>query len=97
MITEIVTFTLPDDMTEQDVLAKYRATIPRWQANPDLIRKTYIYDAENRRGGGIYLWKSLAAAKAGHDAAWCKLAEDTYGSAPEFAYFDTPFIIENGG
>lgn len=96
MITEIVTFSLPADITKSELLDKYNATVPRWRANKDLIRKTYVYDPDTNRGGGIYLWKSKAAAKAAHDAAWCKMAEDMYGSPPHFDYFDALFIIDNG-
>ncbi|MYM55625.1 monooxygenase [Thalassovita mangrovi] len=95
MITEIVTFDLPEGMSREEVLAKYEATLPRWRANPDLIRKTYLYDPAGNRGGGIYLWPSVEAAKAAHDADWCRLAEETYGSAPRFDYFETPLIVEN--
>ena len=35
MITEIVLFRLPEGMTREDAIAKYRLTVPAWQANPD--------------------------------------------------------------
>ncbi len=95
MITEIVTFDLSEGMSREEVLARYEATLPRWRANADLIRKTYLYDPAGNRGGGIYLWPSVAAAKAAHDADWCRMAEETYGSAPRFDYFETPLIVEN--
>ena len=95
MITEIVTFDLPEEMSREEVLARYEATKSRWQDNPDLIRKTYLYDPAGRRGGGVYLWPSVEAAKAAHDDDWCKMAEQIYGSAPRFEYFETPLIIEN--
>lgn len=95
MITEIVTFDLPDGMTRQEVMERYEATVPRWKANKNLIRKTYVYDPENNTGGGIYLWKTKAAALEGHNAEWCKMAEEIYGSAPRFAYFDTMLVIDN--
>jgi hypothetical protein len=96
MITEIVTFDLPDGITQAELLEKYNATVPRWRANPDLIRKTYLYCADKKQGGGIYLWKTKEAALSAHDAEWCKLAQDMYGSAPQFTYYDTLFIIDNG-
>lgn len=95
MITEIVTFDLPTGITREEVMEKYNATVPRWRSNKDLIRKTYIYDPETNTGGGIYLWKTKEAALEGHNAEWCKMAENAYGSAPRFAYFDTMFIIDN--
>jgi hypothetical protein len=71
MITEIVTFPIPDSMTRDQVIAHFEATMPGWAANPDLIRKNDLYDPEARQGGGVYLWKTLAAAKAGHGARRC--------------------------
>jgi hypothetical protein len=95
MITEIVTFPIPDSMTRDQVIAHFEATMPGWAANPDLIRKNYLYDPETRQGGGVYLWKTLAAAKAGHDATWCEKVRRIYGAAPSFAYFETPFVLDN--
>ena len=62
MITEIITFGIPDGMTRDEVVANYRRSAPGWRANRDLIRKNYLYDAETRRAGGVYLWRSMDAA-----------------------------------
>lgn len=51
MITEIVLFRLPDGMSREDAIAKYRLSVPGWKANPDLIRKTFLFDETSRRGG----------------------------------------------
>lgn len=51
MITEIVTFPIPDGMTRAQVIANFQATVPGWSANADLIRKNYLYDPEGGRGG----------------------------------------------
>ena len=63
MITEIVLFRLPEGMTREDAIAKYRLTVPAWQANPDLIRKAFLYDETSRRGGAVYHWTNTEAAK----------------------------------
>ena len=54
MITEIVLFHLPDGMSREDAIAKYRLSVPGWRANPDLIRKTFLFDETSRRGGAVY-------------------------------------------
>lgn len=95
MITEIVTFDIRDGLTRDEVLALYEQTLPRWRANPDLIRKTYLYDEAGQRGGGIYLWRNIEAAKHAHDADWCAMAERMYGCAPRFDYYETPLLLEN--
>jgi hypothetical protein len=66
MITEIVLFRLPEGMSREDAIAKYRLSVPAWQANPDLIRKAFLFDETSRRGGGVYHWKNIEAAKVGH-------------------------------
>ncbi|KPA21069.1 hypothetical protein shim_25340 [Shimia sp. SK013] len=95
MITEIVSFDLPADMPRDTVLALFEQTVARWQGHPDLIRKQYLYDAGANRGGGVYLWATRAAAESAHDSAWCDTAETLYGSRPTFAYFETPFVVDN--
>ncbi len=59
MITEIVLWKMPDGMSREEILGKFRATVPTWQANPNLVHKAFLFDESSRRGGGAYLWKNL--------------------------------------
>ncbi len=95
MITEIITFAIPDGMTRDDVVANYRRSAPTWRANPDLIRKNYLFDAETRRAGGVYLWRSMEAARRARDADWLERVRRTYGSEPTVQYFETPLVADN--
>jgi hypothetical protein len=95
MITEIVTFAIPPGMSRDEVVALYEKSAPGWRANPELIRKNYLYDPGNNRGGGVYMWKTLAAAKEGHGAAFRERIAASFGSAPEFQYYETPIVIDN--
>ena len=97
MISEVVTFKLRPGMTRAEVVAIYRRTSAIWRANPDCIRKCYLYDEENRLGGGVYLWKNLAAAKRAHSEDWRRMINDLYGSADEISitYFETPIVADN--
>ena len=95
MITEIVRFDLPKDKSRAEVVNLFEATVSRWQSNDRLIRKQYLYDGERGIGGGIYLWPSKSDALAAHDAAWCDMAEQVYGSRPRFEYFETPIVVDN--
>jgi hypothetical protein len=95
MITEVVTFTLPRSMTRDELVANYRQTAPKWRQNPDLIRKNYLFDDAGRLGGGVYLWKTMAAARRWHDEAWRKKVADLYGSEPTIRYFETPLVVDN--
>jgi hypothetical protein len=95
MITEIVVFRLPEGMNRDGALAKYRLTIPIWQANPELIRKAFLFDEASRQGGGVYLWKNIEAAKLAHGAAFQEGIRSTFGGDPEIRYFETPILIDN--
>ena len=95
MITEIVLFRLPEGMSRKDAIAKYRLSIPAWQANPDLIRTAFLFDEASRRGGGVYHWKNIEAAKLGHGSEFQKRIQATFGSKPEFQYFETPIVLDN--
>jgi hypothetical protein len=64
-------------------------------ANPGLIRKNYLYDAEKRRAGGVYLWRTMEAARRARDAAWLERARRTYGSEPSVQYLETPLVADN--
>ena len=95
MITEVITFDIPDGMTRDEVVANYRRSAPGWRANTDLIRKNYLYDPETRRGGGVYLWRSMEAARRARDAAWLDRVRRTYSSEPTVQYFETPLVADN--
>jgi Putative mono-oxygenase ydhR len=95
MITEIVTFALPEGMTREDAVANFEKSAPSWRANPDLIRKNYLLDASNRIAGGVYLWKERAHAEKWHGAEFRKRVKEIYGSEPKSQFFETPVVVDN--
>ena len=95
MITEIVLWQIPKGMSREEATAKYRASIPTWQANPDLIHKAFLFDESSWRGGGVDLWTSVDAAKQAHGLAFQERINSIFGAKPEFQYFDTPIVIDN--
>lgn len=95
MISELVMFDLPKDLSRAEVVHGMREVAPGWRRNPDLIRKTFLYDAANSRTGALYLWKNRAAAEAAHGPAWRQRVMDSYGSVPTLQYFETPLVVDN--
>ena len=85
MITEIVLFRLPEGMSREDAIAKYHLSVPAWQANPDLIRKAYLFDETSRRGGGVYHWKNIETAKLGHGPEFQKRIQATLDANQSFS------------
>jgi len=95
MITEYVLFDVPGNMTRDEVVVAMRAVAPKWRATPDLIRKTFVYDAEAGQTGAFYLWSNKAAAMEAHGEAWRRGVMQTFGSVPVIRYFETPLVVDN--
>jgi hypothetical protein len=95
MITEIITFNLPQGMTREQLVDNFRQTALKWHQNPDLIRKNYLYDVANGLGGGVYLWKSMDDAKRWHNDAFRQKVVEVYGSEPTINYYETPIVVDN--
>lgn len=95
MITEYVLFSLPAGITREEVVAGMHEVAPRWRAEADLVRKTFIYDAAANRAGAFYLWTRRASAEAAHGDAWRQGLKAKYGSEPTIVYFDTPLVVDN--
>lgn len=95
MISELVLFGLPKGIGRDEVIEGMRDVAPHWRSNPDLIRKTFLYDPEAGQTGALYTWKSQAAAQRAHDDAWRARILEKYGSEPFIRYFQTPLIVDN--
>ncbi|MFO1363724.1 MAG: YdhR family protein [Burkholderiales bacterium] len=95
MITEYVLFDLPRGISRQEVVAGMHEVAPRWRKEPNLIRKTFVFDPTANQAGAFYLWKDRASAEAAHDDAWRQRVRSTYGSDPQIRYFDTPLVVDN--
>jgi hypothetical protein len=95
MIIELVTFKAPPGASWDDILKDARATIPRWRANPQLVRKHYLLSENADECAGLYIWPSRAAAQAAHDAAWRAAVEQRTGAAPTIRTFDLQMLLDN--
>ncbi len=73
MITAVVTFNVPKEMTHAKALETFKAASPRFQNVPGLIRKQFLYNCvkhrwrclslDARRGGGMFpgVWRATSA------------------------------------
>ena len=95
MITELVLFSLPPGISRADVVAGMHEIAPRWQTESDLIRKTFIYDAQAGQAGAFYLWMNRASAELAHGETWRQRIVSSYGSEPTIRYFETPLVVDN--
>ena len=95
MIVELVTFKAPPGADWDDILKDARAVIPRWRANPDLLRKHFMLSDDGRECGGLYIWPTREAAEAAHDAAWRAGVEKRTGAPPTIRYFQLQMLLDN--
>lgn len=95
MMTEYVLFKLPSGISRAEVVQGMHAVAPRWQREPGLIRKTFVYDPVVGQAGAFYLWHRRVDAERAHDEAWRQRIRESYGSEPVVQYFDTPLVVDN--
>lgn len=95
MITEYVLFKLPAGISRDEVVRGMHEVAPRWQREPGLIRKTFIYDPQAGQAGAFYLWQRRVDAERAHDEAWRERIRSSYGSEPVVQYFETPLVVDN--
>src|SRR5438045_19492 len=93
MITAVVRFKLPADVTLAAATELFKGSAPKYQKLPGLVRKYYLYG--EGQGGGVYLWKSRADAEKVYTAEWRRMIADRYGAEPEITFFSTPVIVDN--
>ena len=94
MIVELVLFESPPGKPRAEILEEARATLPRWRANKELVRKHYLV-GDDGFGGGLYIWPSREAAEQVHNAEWQAMVEKRTGSKPTFRYFDLLMLLDN--
>ncbi len=95
MIGEFVKYPAPKGASRQDIVEDARGVVEKWRANPDLIRKHFLWSEDGQWCCGFYLWKSREAAERAHDAAWRKGVEERTGEAPSISFFDAFMILDN--
>jgi hypothetical protein len=97
MIVELVTFALPAGWTRDQEAEALRGVVPKWQANPELWRKHFLWGLgdDAGTGGGLYIWPSIEAAQRAHDAAWREGVKARTGGDPTSRYFDLMALVDN--
>lgn len=93
MITAIVRFKLPENVTLDAATKLFEGSAPKYRGLPGLVRKYYLYG--EGQGGGVYLWESRADAEKVYTAEWRAMIAQRYGAEPEITYFDSPVIVDN--
>jgi len=95
MITAVVTFKVPKEMTREKALETFKAASARFQNVPGLIRKQFLYSGDKSIAGGVYLWETRAAAEACYRGPWKENIRKVAIAEPDIAWFDTPVVVDN--
>lgn len=91
-VTVVVTIPTPPGVTRARIEAGIKAAVPQYAKLPGLIRK---YFTVNDTGfGGVYLFRSRAAAEAWFNPAWHARVKSSYGTEGDVRYFDVPVITD---
>jgi hypothetical protein len=95
MITAIVSAPLPEGLTFDQYTENTMKIVERFRTIPGLIRKNFLYSAEEGMGGGVYLWESREAAEACYAGVWLDNFKNAFGVNPKITYFETPAVVDN--
>src|SRR5258708_22961224 len=95
MSTAIVNFKLPAEIDARKATDLFKSSAPKYRAMKGLVRKYYLFDDQNRIGGGVYPWQSLADAAAVYTPPWKAYIAQRYGPPPDIPYFETPVSADN--
>jgi hypothetical protein len=75
------------------VRGKFRDALPEYEAIAPLEAK-YFTITDDRRYGGIYLWKGRADAERHFDAAWHARVREKRGVEGDVTILDAPFVLD---
>jgi hypothetical protein len=66
--------------------------IRHWISNWPLGRKAFL---ASTKGGGIYLWESVAAANAFYTPDWVAMVTKRWAGPPQRQEWETPMVVES--
>jgi heme-degrading monooxygenase HmoA len=94
-VATVVQITLPAGVSQDKLLAGFKASVPIYQQVPGLLRKSFITsgDGAQRQFGGVYLWRDEASAQAFFNSAWHERVRSSYGTTASIEWFDTPILL----
>lgn len=95
MITTIVEFKLPQQISSLQAKEIFLSTAEKYKGMPGLIRKYYFLAEDGTAAGGVYLWKTREDADRLYTDEWKAFVRGKYGSEPTIKYLGTPVVVDN--
>lgn len=93
LVTVVVAVPTPPSADRAKVEAGIKASVPRYQKMPGLLKK--YFTVGDGTFGGVYLFETRAAAQAVFTDAWKAQVVASYGAPPTITYFDVPLVLDN--
>lgn len=87
MIAKMVSFQLPPEMPREEVVSMAKDVAQEWLKHPNLIRKDFLLD-ENNKTYGFYLFPDMESAEQAHGEAFLQRLKDSFNVEPDIKYFD---------
>ena len=94
MTTFITQFTLAPGAPVEEIRKAFVDVAPQFQQVPGLLSKTFLLSDDATRGGGVYVWRSKADAKA-YEPYLRTMIRTRMGVEAEITYFNTPVVVDN--
>lgn len=97
MIVAIVKMSIPKELGYDEFVRHAEEVAPNFENLPGLVRKNFLYNAEEGIAGGAYLWESREAAEECYkeDGIWRQRIESYFHVVPEITYYDSPVTTDN--
>ena len=93
LVAVMVVVKTPPAITRAAIDEGFVKAVPTYQKIPGLIRKYFTVNDDGF--GGMYLWKSRAAAEAWFTPEFVAKSKARYGTEPQIIYFETPIQLDN--
>lgn len=75
----ISTFSIPEQVSREDVIAKFDQSAPIYRDLDGLISKHYLLNDDENKAGGVYVFQSRADADAWFTPEKIAWAEERFG------------------
>lgn len=97
MILAMVKIPIPEDLDLEGYTEHCDDVAPNFEGLPGLIRKNFLYSAEERVAGGVYFWESREAAEECYKegGVWRKNIESFFHAEPQITYYHSPVVTDN--
>ncbi len=93
-VAVLVSIPIPAGIPRSTIADGMVKAVPQYRAVPGLVRKLFTI-GDDGGFGGMYLFRTRAAAQAWFNEAWYARVAKTYGSTGKVSYYDVPVALDN--